>query len=288
MPSFVFEAIGTRWQIDIHDVLDSVQEADFLTTIRARIDVFDVTYSRFRDDSWVTMIAQAAGTYPLPADAQPLFALYEEMYRRTHGAMTPLIGQVLVDAGYDAAYSLHAGSLTSPRSWDDVIALTNKTITLHEPALLDFGAAGKGYCIDLIGSLLEEQGIHDYVIDAGGDIRCRGTRPLRIGLENPMDAKQIVGVTRIQQQSICGSAGNRRAWGSFHHIIDPFSLASPRHIFATWVIADTTLLADALATALWFVPASSLVEHYPFSSVILYADGRCEVSSNFPGELFTS
>ena len=55
-------------------------------------------------------MARAAGQYHLPDDAKPMFDLYYKLYAATDGKCTPLIGQVLVDAGYDANYSLQVGT----------------------------------------------------------------------------------------------------------------------------------------------------------------------------------
>lgn len=284
----IFEAIGTRWQIDIYDEIATEQYETVMRDVRARIDKFDAAYSRFRSDSWVTQISRSAGTYALPADATPLLSLYETLYRQTSGALTPLIGNVLVDAGYDAAYSLQPGVLHAPPVWDDVISFTTESITLRQPALLDFGAAGKGYIIDLVSDILRTHGIVSYCIDAGGDIlhRSSAAMSLRIGLEDPADTTCVIGTVNLVNQSLCGSAGNRRAWGDYHHIINPHTLTSPRHILATWVIAETTMLADALATCLFFVPAAQLTPHHQFAFLIMYADRTVEQSPNFPAELF--
>ena len=42
-----------------------------------------------------------------------------------------------------------------------------------EPIVLDVGAAGKGYLVDIIATLLEDHDIYDYTIDASGDIKQR-------------------------------------------------------------------------------------------------------------------
>ncbi|MFA4872338.1 MAG: FAD:protein FMN transferase [Patescibacteria group bacterium] len=106
-----FEAIGTHWQIDVYDKrAQKIERAALFKEIRERIEEFDRTYSRFRDDTLVSAMARAAGTYTLPFDAQPLMDLYLSLYQATGGAFTPLIGDTLAEAGYDAQYSLPPGS----------------------------------------------------------------------------------------------------------------------------------------------------------------------------------
>ncbi|NBS41206.1 FAD:protein FMN transferase, partial [bacterium] len=140
---FVFEAIGTRWKISIDQELSPTGRTALLDTILARIERFDRSFSRFRDDSDVTRWSRASGTYPLPEDAAPLFALYRALYDATGGAVTPLIGQTLVDAGYDARYSLKPKErISSPLAWDDAIEVGHESLVVKRPSLLDFGAAG--------------------------------------------------------------------------------------------------------------------------------------------------
>ena len=79
----------------------------------------------------------------------------------------------------------------------------------------------------------------------------------------------MVHTVEIKDKSIAGSAGNRRKWGRFSHIIDPFKIESPKEVKATWVVADTTLLADALATALFFVRPEILKQYFNFDYYIM-------------------
>lgn len=290
---FTFEAIGTGWTIDLWQDISSEKSPGLLEKIKARIDIFDKNYSRFRVDSLVTEMSQKAGEYILPEDARPMMDIYHDLFFLTDGLLTPLIGQVMVDAGYDPEYSLkQKKELESPKEWNGVLEYAHPRLTVKSPILLDFGAAGKGYLIDLVGQILSENGVTDFCIDAGGDIlerRVDGTA-MRIGLENPENFSEVIGVCELSNASLCGSAGSRRKWSgieqNFHHIIDPKKLASPREILATWVVAETTLLADALATALFFVPPEKLLSRYDFQYVIMYDNHSAVMSPKFPGEIF--
>lgn len=288
---FQFEAIGTHWTIDILGEVSPDALVKLKLAIAERIAEFDKTYSRFREDSLVSQIAKKEGVYAFPPDAAPLFALYEQVYKSTNGHVTPLIGQVLVDAGYDAKYSLVEGTLKTPPPWEDVMKFdptNNHLVVMHPGILLDFGAAGKGYLIDIVSELIEAEGFASYLVDAGGDMRHRGDEPVRVGLEHPDRLDMVIGVLPIQNQSICGSAGNRRTWGRFHHIIDPFKLESPRHIIAVWTLASSTMLADAMTTALMFADPETLRREYPVGFLIMYADYSFKHSFSFEPEMYTS
>lgn len=286
---FSFEAIGTQWQIDIDTTFSSEKKQDLLTQVKNRIEAFDKAYSRFRKDSLVVQMSLKKGTYQLPNDAKPLFSLYEKLYLVTHGVFTPLIGQLLSDAGYDAEYSLTAKRLNDVPSWEESLEYKFPNLMIKKPVLLDFGAAGKGYLVDCIGDLLMQKGITTFCIDAGGDIvyKTTGERKLRIGLEHPQNPKQVIGVAEIRNESICGSAGNRRQWGNFHHMIHPYTKSSPTDILAVWVVAKTGLIADALATCLFFLSPNSF-SPFDFEYMLIRKDYSIEKSSHFPAEFFYS
>ncbi|HSX30124.1 MAG TPA: FAD:protein FMN transferase [Candidatus Saccharimonadales bacterium] len=286
VPRLAFEAIGTQWLVDL--AVPPAQVPVLANHITARIAEFDKTYSRFRSDSLVTAMSKRAGSFTLPTDAPPLLAFYRSMYRATKGAVTPLIGQTLADAGYDATYRLTPKQLSVPPAWSDVLSYQFPALTLSRPALLDFGAAGKGYVVDLICELLDQHGVDAYCVDAGGDMRRHsndGGR-LRIGLEDPDNPERVIGAIELASQSLCGSAGNRRNWGTYHHIIDPKRLVSPRHIAAVWAMADTAMVADGMTTCLFFAPAHVLRKRFTFDYAILYANGSLECSAAFAGAFF--
>lgn len=284
--SFSFEAIGTVWAIDIEG---DINVAALRSTILARIERFDKTYSRFRPDSLVTKMSKHAGTHALPEDAVPLLTWYRQLYDATNGAVTPLIGNVMQQAGYDASYSLQPKTLTKPLPWDDVLHIAHDSIELKHPAMLDFGAAGKGYLVDIISTIIQKHGVVSFCVDAGGDMRHYNAKetPLRVGLENPDNTQQVVGIAELGNQSLCGSAGNRRAWAGYHHVISPHSLTSPTSVKAVWVVAPTAMEADGLTTALFFVPPSQLAQFY-FEYAIVYADNSADISKHFPGQLFVA
>ncbi len=285
MKQIHFEAIGTRWQIDS---LDKPIEQQVVDAIKHRVEIFEDTYSRFRNGSFVANLASDAGTYILPEDAKPLFDLYFELYKITNKKFTPLIGQTLEELGYDKTYSFKANIPTKLDDLSQVASYQYPKLTIAKPVRLDFGAAGKGYIIDIVSDLLKESGYTEFIVDAGGDIvhYSKSGKAVPVGLENPINIAEAVGVATIDNRSICGSSGNRRKWSVYTHIIDPETLASPKNILATWVVAKNTMLADALSTCLFLADPAKLQEHYDFEYLIIYEGQKVSVSDNFPAELF--
>lgn len=284
-----FEAIGTKWSIDIYPSVKTQRKKELFRSIVQIIEDFDRTYSRFRSDSLVGRMKQQRGKYVLPSDAQQLIGLYESLYKITGGLFTPLIGDALSDAGYDMTYSLKPKNIRPVATWEEMLDYSFPNLTIQKEVNLDFGAAGKGYLVDIIGAVIASQGFGDYCVDAGGDILVKTANHsvfLSVGLEDPEDTTKAIGVVKLTNRSICGSSGNRRTWGEYHHILNPKTLKSPRHLLATWVIADSTMLADALATCLFFVSPEVLLPHYNFDYVILNADRTVNKSESDFIEMF--
>ncbi len=276
-----FLALGTDWVIETDDELPK----ELKQTIDYRLSEFDKTYSRFRDDSLVRTMTDTSGMFEFPNDVQDIVSFYKKIYDVTGGKVTPLIGSALERAGYDKNYSLLERPMLPTPKWEEVMQWQGAIVTTTSPVVLDIGAAGKGYAVDIVAEILRQHGVLAYVIDASGDIQHRGKTIEYIGLEDPHNPSRVVGVMEVQNMSLCASASNRRRWGKWHHIIDPTNNQPVRDIIATWVVAESTMIADGLATALFFVSPEKLAD-WQFQYVRLYGNGRLEHSTNLKGELF--
>lgn len=283
-PSFSFAALGTSWEI-VTDVPLSPRACE---TITKNLESFEAELSRFRSDSQVATMATQAGEYAFPENYADLFLFYKNLYSATAGKFTPLAGESLEQLGYDANCSFETGAPVSAKKMNQAIEMTGSTITVREPTLLDFGAAGKGFAVDMVAQYLADQEILSYVVDASGDIRVDGDVAETIGLEDPRCPGKVIGSVSIKNESLCGSAVNRRTWGDgLHHVIDPDTGLPTHEIIATWVIARSTMEADGLATALFFTEPQKLAAAYTFDYMRVYASGKIEYSKRFEGALFS-
>ncbi|WP_167138373.1 FAD:protein FMN transferase [Diaminobutyricimonas sp. TR449] len=280
--SLRFEAIGTGWQIDTAAPLSD----EIVAAIHQRIDDYDRAWSRFRDDSLVSRMAREPGQWRLPSEAAPLLELYRRLYTATDGAVSPLVGDSLVALGYDRSYSLRSTGPTPAARWEDAIAWDGEQLTCLKPVTIDVGAAGKGQLVDLVGALLAETDAGGFTVDASGDLLHSGPTSLRVALEHPLDASLAVGVVELGTRALCASAANRRTWGDrLHHILDATTGLPTRRVLATWVIADSALIADGLATALFFAEPERL-HGFEFEYVRMFDDGRLDWSPGLQGEVF--
>lgn len=281
---YTFEAIGTWWSIETGAPLSDAEKLELATAIQE----FDTTYSRFRTDSLV-MRARNGGAHTFPPSIAALYDTYAKLEECTQGAVNPLVGASLEQLGYDAAYSLkQKGDAHIPPPFAKNVSRSGNTLHFAHPALLDIGAIGKGYLVDILAKIVART--HPtYVIDGSGDIAVCKDTPDIIGFENPHDPNRVLGIVRLQNKSLCASATNRRAWGNgLHHIVDARTgKPADTDVIATWAIADTTMLADALATGLFFSPANTLQQAFGnFNYATIKKDGTIEHNIQDIGEMY--
>lgn len=128
---------------------------------------------------------------------------------------------------------------------------------------LDFNSVAKGYTVDLLAALIEGFGAENYLVDIGGEVRCRGVnregRPWRIGIETPFDGNMSNG--EYLQTRIALSEGGLATSGNYRrfylddrgrkvaHTIDPRTGRSAlSRLLSVTVAAPTCAEADALGT----------------------------------------
>lgn len=283
---FVFDAIGTTWQIDSDDPIEP--------ELRARLgevcEAFDATWSRFRPDSTVSRLRDSGGTATMPPESTGLAALYRALYELSDGAITPLIGRPLEVLGYDPGYRLTpSGPATPAQAWDDALHWRGQELSLRRGEVLDIGAAGKGALVDALHTMLLDEGHQHITVDGSGDLRTHGraAKPLRIALAQPGRPDLAIGVAELGAGALCASATDRRRWSAeLHHVLDGRTGAPVNEVAATWVVAETATTADALATGLFLAPAAALRTICPFEYVTLFINGQTESSAGFPGKVF--
>ncbi|HTT36916.1 MAG TPA: FAD:protein FMN transferase [Burkholderiales bacterium] len=130
----------------------------------------------------------------------------------------------------------------------------------HGRTQVDLCAIAKGYGVDRVAMVLDRQGIHDYLVEIGGELRARGTtaagRPWRVGIERPVEGKHVVGEIVVLENRGIATSGTTEDFfvqdgRHYSHIIDPMTARPVEHPpMAASVVADTTMEADAWATAL--------------------------------------
>lgn len=286
--SFAYESMGTHWEVSIWDPLEKDHLQKLKQEIIAMSEVFDNTYSRFIPTSLVSQISSQTGTVEVPEDFIHMLKLYEQFFKVSQKKVNPLIGNTLSDMGYDQNYSLKKKKAIhhTPDLLETVTIIDGTHIKIKEPVLFDFGGLGKGYFVDKITQFLLKNNLRQILVNGSGDINYQGDTPITVGLEHPRDTTKVIGTLEFSRGAMCSSATNRRAWGEYHHIIDPITRSSPSEILAAWVTTDAAALADGLTTALFFVPPEQFLPHYNFEYLLLNKDLKVKRSSGFKAVLF--
>ena len=128
---------------------------------------------------------------------------------------------------------------------------------------LDFNSVAKGYTVDLLAALVEKYGAENYIVDIGGEVRCRGVnrqgQAWRIGVETPFDGNMSNGEylqkrVRLHDGGLATSGNYRRFYldkegNKVAHTIDPRTGRSAvSRLLSVTVVAPTCAEADALGT----------------------------------------
>ena len=307
------------------------------------VEEYESVLSRFRADSLVSRMAcaSAGGDFEFPTWAGPLFALYSEFYAATHGAFDACIGADLLALGYNnsvkfvpestVSASENSGSVSGgwanyrralPVTWAD-ISQDGGSATLHtnQPVQLDFGAAGKGYFVDLVTQIIKEElgsdspadsdshADFDFLVNAGGDMRAcfsEENDQIKVALENPFDTTQAVAVASIASGALCASSAARRRWkvkdaSGFEsnliatHLINALDGIPACDLCASWAYVPSktcdfpTAYADALATALFVSQENDLQKIVQITSAefaVMLPNKTLRKTCAFPAHFF--
>lgn len=132
-----------------------------------------------------------------------------------------------------------------------------KTISFGEPGMsVDLGAVAKGYAADCAMEALRRHGIESAIIDAGGDVLARGTKPggeaWSVAVLDPRRHSEAATILEVRDAAVATSGDYRRFIESggrkYSHIFDPRTGRPSDCVSATAIAPDATL-ADALSTA---------------------------------------
>ncbi|OQB10717.1 MAG: Thiamine biosynthesis lipoprotein ApbE precursor [Candidatus Omnitrophica bacterium ADurb.Bin205] len=124
---------------------------------------------------------------------------------------------------------------------------------------IDLGGIAKGYAVDCAVKKLKEAKIDSCLINAGGQIYCLGgksSQPWKIAIRDSRERSGVAGYLNLKDKAVATSGnyeqsfkGDKKYYG---HIFDP-KTGYPKEsdIYSSTVIADDSLTADCIATAVF-------------------------------------
>jgi len=125
---------------------------------------------------------------------------------------------------------------------------------------VDLSTIAKGYGVDFIAELLESKGLHNYLVEIGGEMRLKGfkhTGELWVAaIEKPITTERAVQQAIVPKDNAVATSGDYRIYFEsdgqrFSHIIDPATGKPINHkLVSVTVIHPSSMTADGLSTAL--------------------------------------
>lgn len=173
-------------------------------------------------------------------------------------------------------------------NYQNIEIIDDRVVKANPNMTLDFNAVAQGYTTDLIGKFLESKGINNYLVDVGGEIMARGTKPdgemWVIGIEKPAenyDSERSVQIMLELKNRGIVTSGNYRKYIEkdgvrYSHSIDPKTGYPVEHnLLSATVIADNASWADCLATICMLVgkeKASKLLGSQGIEAYFIYVE----------------
>lgn len=147
---------------------------------------------------------------------------------------------------------------TAKCSFKDVTMEGNVVTLNHEDVIIDLGSIAKGFIVDKMVEILENEGVSSGLVDGRGDIRIFGEVIQNIGIQHPRDKDKTIVNINVTDCGIATSGDYNQYHGSFEksHIINSKNLAS------ITVVAPTLTIADVFATAFFVSNSPELLERY--------------------------
>jgi thiamine biosynthesis lipoprotein len=261
-------ALGSPSTILLHHSDRSAAER-VMSQVVAEIERLEKAFSLYRDDSEIVRLNRQGR---LDAPSHDLLALLAECQRLSE----------LSDGAFDVTvqplWNLYAANFfgsrppspqgPKPKAIAEALALvgwqgvdiTERRIVLARPGMgLTLNGIAQGYLTDRIADILRGNGCKQVLADMGkSEIALIGCRPdakaWHVGLADPLAPERTALTLDLADRCISTSGGygtKFEATGRHHHLFDPTTGRSAGHYIAVSVVAGSTMLADALSTALY-------------------------------------
>jgi thiamine biosynthesis lipoprotein len=259
-------AQGTTYTISYFDD----QHRDLQHQIDSLLADFDLTASLWVDSSLLCRVNSGADSI-VNATFADILRLAVDMHSLTDGAFDCTVGKLVSAWGFgssarsDVSDSLISALLPFVGPQPYVVTDSLGRLLLRKPfpeTYIDFNAIAQGYSTDLVSRFLMQQGISSFIVNIGGEVFARGSKPdgspWIVGIERPADNKYSAPVLQtsiaLHDQSVVTSGNYRKYYEKdgmrYSHTINPATGRPVEHQLLSVSVIDTAAWrADALATA---------------------------------------
>ena len=264
------------------------------TGVEATLQEVDKSLSPFNKESVITAINNntSMDTNTMFTD---VFQLAQEVSVATDGAFDITVAPLVNLWGFgfknmDNVSEEKVDSLLQYVGYEKVKLVEGKIVKECPETMLDCSAIAKGYGVDAVGLYLESQGVKNYMVEIGGEVRVRGTNPKgelwHVGINKPNDDptnmnNEIEQVLQLTQMAMATSGNYRNFYEKdgkkYAHTIDPRTGHPVQHsILSSTVLAKDCATADAYATAFMVLGLEEakkvLAQHPDLMAFFIYSD----------------
>ncbi len=292
-------ALGTTFHITMDDASGKIQERQ----IDSLIHIMNRSLSTYLPNSDISKINSGDTTVLIDDLFKEVFHKSLKIYKETDGAFDPTIGTLVNAWGFGPLAGIRdmdkhkVDSLMTYVGFDQLTLKGNRIIKTHPETFLDFNANAKGFAVDLIGRYLEAQGVMNYLVEIGGEIRARGVNdreaPWRIAIESPNfdGSRSFQAIVALEEASIATSGNYRKfkidsvSGEKYAHTIDTKTgYPSKSNLLSASVIGNIDCAdVDGYATALMAMGLEKsrefLKSHTDLKAFLIYSDASGELKT---------
>jgi thiamine biosynthesis lipoprotein len=240
---------------------------DYSHPIQNILDSFDLSLSIYNPKS---IISRMNRNEAVLADAwfTRVFNKSMEISSASDGAFDITVGPLVNAWGFGIAPkmkvdSTEIDSLKNLVGYKKVKLVNGRLIKQNPNSRLDVNAIAQGYSVDVICGFFEENGIRDYLVEIGGELRARGRNPKgeywHVGIDRPVEGNNTPGsdlqaTLKLKNRALATSGNYRKFYEEggvkYGHHIDPATgYPARQNILSATVMSKEDITSDGWGTA---------------------------------------
>ncbi|MFQ6605392.1 MAG: FAD:protein FMN transferase [Fidelibacterota bacterium] len=265
--------MGTTYSIRIPGTI-TVSESFLKTAVDSILSEINHQMSAWDSTSDLTRInrTQDLSWHPIPVEFAEVLNLSNHLSDLTEGAFDITVGPLIELWGFHRPIKPEYWNPPSPQAIDStlrhvgyrLLQVKGNRIQKFDPnVVIDVNAIAKGYGVDAIAEWLDHIPVENYMVEIGGEVRCRGKNKRNsswaIGIDNPTfgsrPGERFHTIVALPDGALATSGDYRNFISyqgkTYSHTIDPHTgYPSQWKVGSASVFAPACALADGLATAL--------------------------------------
>jgi|TARA_B110000211_G_scaffold156052_1_gene176899 thiamine biosynthesis lipoprotein len=261
------KTMGTTYNIKV--VGENIDTVKLQQGIDDKLKQLNQEMSTYIKDSELSRFNQSTSLEPTSVSTG-LARVVKEAIRLgvlTQGALDVTVGPLVNLWGFGPEYrpeTVPSDELliaTKARVGLDKLTFANGMLAKKIPELyVDLSTIAKGYGVDLVAEFIEANGINNYLVEIGGEMRLKGFKHTgelwHVAIEKPLTNERAVHQIIVPKDNAVATSGDYRIYFEadgqrFSHIIDPKTGKPINHkLVSVTVIHPSSMTADGLSTAM--------------------------------------